>query len=156
MLQDHFTETTYEPCLTETEETKNMNLFKSMQDTFKKYKKDDARLKKALDMSSTLQGKDFYENLLQMDMTDKPIKEFEIEVPEIDALNLSQFKKTAAKKGVHVYDIKTESFLNDKDRKVIFKIRENDITDFDKIKSEIESSGLKIKPHPATNVYKKK
>ena len=154
-MQDHFSDKIIEPSFTQKEEDKNLQYIKSLQDTYKQYRKDKASLKKSLDMTSTLQGKEFYEKLLKMDKSEKPVKEYEIEVPNLDALNLNEFQKNAAKKGVHIYGIKTESFLNDKDRKVIFKMRENDQNDFDKIKTDLEDAGLKVKPHK-TNTLKKK
>jgi hypothetical protein len=161
MMQDHLTDRVYEPTYTETEEAKNIEHLRTIENTFRKYKyHTSARLKKSIDMSSTLQGKEFYEKILNIDKSEKPVKEFEIDIPDVDSLGLKELENKAAKNGIHIYDIKTESYLDDKNRKIVFKVKEDKEPEFKKkfenIKTQLENKGLKINPHNDKSKLKNK
>ena len=111
-------------------------------------------------MDSVLRRFYQYTKILNIHNNDKCIREYEIDVPNPESLELNEIEKKAAKNGIHIYDVKTESYMENNNRKIIFKVKESNKpefkTKFENIKTDFEKKGLNIKPHNPPSTIKKK
>ena len=151
MMYDHINDKPMNISYTKTEEEKNKEFQNNIAETFQKYKKNYPNLRKSIDMTSSIQSQEFYEKLLKIDKQDRPVSEYEMNVDDVNNMNLKDFEKRFIKKGIHIYDISTQSDINNKTGRVVFKVRENDVGNdfkkkFDDVKTELTKEGLNLTP----------
>ena len=106
-MNDHNKDIELAASNTKSEEVKNNEDIQIIKSTFKKYTRNDMDLRKSMDMSSVMQGKEFYEKVLKIDKVDRPVKNYKADIDNVENLNLKELERSFAKKGYILINIES-------------------------------------------------
>jgi hypothetical protein len=109
--------------------------------------KNEAHLKKTIDLSSSLHRREFYDQNLRSDQNEPNVKMYEIK--NTDKLDLKTFENIFAEKGMHIYGLKANSNFTggSTNSSLTFNIRESNksIGEINSVKEKLNNMGLKMK-----------
>jgi hypothetical protein len=99
MMDDHFTNRNLTPSLNKSEFQIEREEVKNIQDTIKRYRGGSIECRRQMDMSSQLQGSEFYERVLKIDRKERPTSDHQLVVNNLHSINLKDFEKDFTKRG---------------------------------------------------------